>query len=543
MNGSAGGAQAPQSAPRSAADAAQPQTPPKLIVVISVDQFSANLFAEYRPYFSSGFARLMQGAVFPSGYQSHAATETCPGHSTILTGDHPSRTGIIANTWYDLNAKRADKRIYCAEDESVSGSNSDHYTVSDRHLLVPTLGERMKDADPRTRVVSVAGKDRAAVMMGGHKVDQLWWWDGRKFTSYAGREVPPAVVRANKAVAAQIAHSEPPLALPPVCQARDRAVPVGSDGFTVGTGRFARKAGDYDAFRRSPEADASVLALAAALVQDMKLGQGPVTDILSVGASATDYVGHAYGTQGSEMCLQLLSLDRDLGQFFRVLDATGVDYVVALTADHGGNDLPERERMHAIPDAARSDPALAAKAMGARIAADLGLSGQPIYGGAPGDFWIDPTLSKKQHDAVLAEAVKLYSAHPQVAAVFTRAQIEATPAPKGPPESWSLIERAKDSFYAPRSGDFVVALKEWVTAISDPGPGKVATHGSFWNYDRRVPILFWRKGMNGFEQPLAVETVDIAPTLAALIHFPLTPGAVDGRCLDLDASAASSCPD
>ena len=74
---------------------------PKLLVVISVDQFSADLFDEYRPHFTGGLARLATGTVFHNGYQSHAATETCPGHSTILTGDHPARTGIIANIWID----------------------------------------------------------------------------------------------------------------------------------------------------------------------------------------------------------------------------------------------------------------------------------------------------------------------------------------------------------------------------------------------------------------------------------------------------------
>jgi len=57
-----------------------------------------------------------------------------------------------------------------------------------------------------------------------------------------------------------------------------------------------------------------------------------------------------------------------------------------------------------------------------------------------------------------------------------------------------------------------------------------------------VPILFWRRGMAGFEQPLSVETVDIMPTLAGLIGLPLAPGSVDGRCLDLVAGPDSSCP-
>ena len=82
-------------------------------------------------------------------------------------------------------------------------------------------------------------------------------------------------------------------------------------------------------------------------------------------------------------------------------------------------------------------------------------------------------------------------------------------------------------------------LKPRVTTIEEPRPGYVETHGSPWDYDRRVPILFWRKGMTGFEQPLSVETVDIAPTLAATIGLPMT--GVDGRCLDLDPGPADTC--
>ncbi|MDI1365364.1 MAG: alkaline phosphatase family protein, partial [bacterium] len=84
---------------------------PKLVVVISVDQFSANLFAQYRPVFTGGLATLArEGIVYPNGYQSHAFTETCPGHSTLLTGKHPNKTGISANDWYDLTTG---KSVYC----------------------------------------------------------------------------------------------------------------------------------------------------------------------------------------------------------------------------------------------------------------------------------------------------------------------------------------------------------------------------------------------------------------------------------------------
>src|SRR3546814_21180465 len=129
-----------------------------------------------------------QGVVFPRGYQGNAATETCPGHSTILTGSRPSRTGIIANSWFDLNAARADKLVYCAEDEAQPGTSSADYQASPVHLRVPTLGGRMKAANPATRVVSVAGKDRAAIMMGGATADQVWWLGGPPIGRASWRE-------------------------------------------------------------------------------------------------------------------------------------------------------------------------------------------------------------------------------------------------------------------------------------------------------------------------------------------------------------------
>jgi predicted AlkP superfamily pyrophosphatase or phosphodiesterase len=529
------------SAPLGAQEAPPPAAAPKLIVVISVDQFSADLLAEYRDHASGGFARLLKGAVFPHAWQGHAATETCPGHSTILTGFRPEHTGIIANDWIDQRVARDDKKVYCAEDETVPGSTSQNYTVSDKHLRVPTLGERMKNANPGTRVVSVAGKDRAAVMMGGHKVDELWWWDGKAaFVSYAGRTTPAVVARANAATAALIAQAQPALDTPAWCAPHDRPVDLGS-GKTVGAGHFERAAGDATAFRVSPAYDAAVLALAAGLIQDMRLGQGKATDIISIGVSATDFVGHAYGTEGAEMCIQLSQLDTSLGRFFGVLDRSGVDYEVVLTADHGGNDVPEREVANGMTEAARVDVALAAANIGKAIAAKLGINGPTLRAASipSGDIWLDAGLTAAQRPAVLNAAVAAYAAHPQVAAVFTAAQLRAAPEPSGPPENWSLIQKARASFDPARSGDLVVLLKPRITSIPDTTHTYVATHGSPWDYDRRVPILFWRKGMAGFEHPGSVETVDIAPTLAAQIGLAIPK--LDGKCLDLGAGQGAPC--
>jgi len=522
---------------------AQEAPPPKLVVVISVDQFSADLFGEYRPLYTEGLARLQQGAVFPKGYQSHAATETCPGHSTILTGNRPGHTGIIANEWIDQSVAREDKTVYCSEDPSLPGTSSRDYVASNQYLLVPTLGGYMKAANPAARVVSVAGKDRAAIMMGGKTLDQIWWWGNQGFTSYRGTATTPLVDRVNAGIMMMVNQERPAMEVPAQCLSRDRAVPV-SPTASVGAGHFARAAGDMRAFRASPEYDAAVLALAASEVEDLDLGKGPATDLLIVGLSATDYVGHSRGTQGVEMCLQMMSLDRELGAFFERLDARGIDYMVALTADHGGLDLPERAREQAAADAQRVDRSLLPGQVNEALRARTGLSGELILAGGPfGDVYVNRALPAADRARVLAEAKALYLANPQVQTVYTHEELAAAPEPAGPPESWSLLQEAKASFNPDRSGDLLVLLRPRVTPIADGGGGgSVATHGSPWDYDRRVPILFWRKDMVHFEQPLGVETVDILPTLAAQIGLALPATGIDGKCLDLDAAAASSCP-
>ena len=522
---------------------AQPaDAPPRLIVAISVDQFSADLFSEYRPYYSGGLKRLTQGAVFPRGYQSHAATETCPGHSTILTGSRPSRTGIIANSWFDLGTARADKGVYCAEDEHQPGSSSDNYVASPVHLRVPTLGGRMKAANPATRVVSIAGKDRAAIMMAGPQADQVWWLSAKGYVSYPGVATPPLVAKVNQIFADRLAQANPGFDLPPQCAAKDFPVSVGG-GKTVGTGRFAREAGSFAGFRASPEQDAMTLAFAAAAIESMALGKQAQTDIISIGLSATDLIGHAYGTEGTESCIQIDRLDRELGAFFDRLDAQGLDYVVVLTADHGGHDLPERHRLNAMPMEQRVDAALLPKALSATVAQITGITGKTlIWGDGPaGDLYFDRGLTTAQRAKVEAATLALLRGHPQVEAVFTKAQIAAAPSPSGPPESWTLLQEARASFDAERSGDLLLLLKPRITPIVDPTKGAVATHGSPWDTDRRVPILFWRKGMRPFEQPLGVETVDIMPTLAALIRLPVPRQEIDGRCLDLVAGEGDSC--
>lgn len=522
--------------------AAVSPTAPKLVLAISVDQFSADLLAQYRRFFTAGLARLQQGAVFASGFQAHAATETCPGHSTLLTGVRPARTGIIANMWFDPATGREQKRIYCAEDERNPASSPDDPFVSAWHLKVPTLGDRLKSASPASRNVAVSAKDRAVVMMGGHQIDAAYWWKRGAFVTLAGRKPSAAAEAANAGAAEAIKTGAGPMPLPQWCAGRDRAITAGSR--TVGTGRFAMEAGKEQGFRTSPRIDAATGDLAIRLIDEMKLGQGAAPDVLSVSFSATDYVGHTFGTEGSEMCIQMAELDKTIGRLFDHLDAKGVDYVVVLSADHGGFDLPERLVQQGLPGAARIGAGLGEDELAQAIAARTGIvaSGKLLYSDGPfGDFYLSAALSPADKAKAKTALVEIARAHPQVAAAFTREEIAAAPMPTGSPQDWTLLQRARASFDAERSGDAVILLDRAIVPIPDPNRGAVATHGSPWDYDRRVPMLFWRRGLAGFEQPAPVETVDIAPTLAALLGLAVPQGDFDGRCLDIDGGAGDTC--
>lgn len=515
---------------------------PRLVLAISVDQLSADLFAEYRRFFTAGLKRLQEGAVFPSGFQSHAATETCPGHATLLTGVRPARSGIIANYWFDPAIRRADKRIYCSEDERDPRSTSTDPVISARHLKAQTLGDRLKAADRAVRNVAVSAKDRAAIMMGGHAIDQGYWWKDGAFTTLPGRKLAPEAVAANASAARLIAAGAQALPAPFWCEPRERAIHVGKRA--LGTGRFALDPRDGQGFVASPRGDAAVADLAIALAAGMKLGQGEATDVLSVSFSATDYIGHAFGTEGIEMCIQMAELDRTIGRLLDSLDGRGIDYVVALSADHGGFDLPERLAQQALPAAARVSAGLSPEELTAAVKAKTGIAvaGDLIYSDGPfGDFYVSRSLSPADRDRVLAALVEAVEAHPQVAQAFTAEQLSALPMPSGSPQDWTLAQRARGSFDRERSGDLVVLLKRGVVPIADPSHGAVATHGSPWDYDRRVPILFWRRGFKGMEQPAPVETIDIAPTLAALLRLNVAEGDFDGRCLDIDGSERNSC--
>ncbi len=328
-------------------------------MTIAVDQFSSDVFTEYRPLYQGGLKRLAGGAVFPRGHQSHASTETCPGHSTILTGARPGRTGIIANDWQDPSLPRTDNgnetfTLYCVEKPGAAGSSAEKKVISPDSLLVPTLGDRMKAYDPTTRVVAVAGKDRSAVMLGGHNADLTLWWTQAGFTTYIGKESSIPKVIADKINANVRKSYGAPTAtkLPTACASRSRSVKI-TDDISIGT--LQKLPANSKRWRATPALDSFTVDAALAAVKSFNLGGKDSIDLLAVSFSGTDYAGHYYGTEGAEMCTQQLALDQSIGRLLAGLDKTGIPYVVAMTADHGGIDATERNKQRGVSEAARID--------------------------------------------------------------------------------------------------------------------------------------------------------------------------------------------
>ena len=526
-----------------AAPAANPR--PKLVVVIAVDQFSIELMQTYGPELTGGLARLREeGVFFTEAYHDHGFTETGPGHSVLLSGRFPASTGIVENRWLDRATGRF---VYCVEDATARSLTAPgQASSSNTRFLGDGLGDWLQAQVPGSRVFSLSGKDRAAILMAGRRPTGVFWFTGTAgFTSstpYA-TQLPPWLVRYDQGLSARIGTES-------WLWSKDPATPEGRSAqwtfgaVTVRNGglpRLIQGAGmpldkGFEArFRKSPFLDAVTLEAAEALLEGEHLGQGPGTDLLAIGFSATDYIGHNYGTLGTEMRDQIHRLDRGLGRLLDRLHRQHPDAWVVLSADHGGLDIPEALADQGFP-ASRLLPgpfmaALQADLRGA-FRADHDLL---LPTAEPSTLYLDePAVKAANLDRrdVLRRAQSWLRARPEIADAFTAEELQATdPAATGSPRDSSLRVLLRRSFRLERSGDLLVALKPFVI-IGAPPAAYAATHGTPNAYDRRVPLIFWGPWKAG-ERREPVRTVDLAPTLAR--ELGLRPGPVDGKALDLGA--------
>jgi len=148
---------------------------PRLVLVVAIDQMRFDYLTRFAPLYTGGLRTLRErGAVFSNANYRHAATETGPGHSVILSGRHPSHSGIVANDWWDPLLKKV---VNVVDDPVQSPLGGAGRGASPVNALGFTVGDVLKLKSPQSRVVGVSLKDRSAILMAGRRGDAAYWYE------------------------------------------------------------------------------------------------------------------------------------------------------------------------------------------------------------------------------------------------------------------------------------------------------------------------------------------------------------------------------
>ena len=515
---------------------------PRLVVLVSVDQLSADLVARWGVGLPGGLGRLLrEGTQFNAAYHEHGYTETGPGHSVLLSGRHTGRTGITENDWFD---RASGKWVYCVGDPEVQNFGGlKKEGSSARWFKGSALAGWLKQQVPGSRFFTVSGKDRSGILMTGAVADAVYWFEGAAgfttSTAYA-RSLPSWLVAHNHAFKAGLVDVS--LVWTPLDSAEPSPCPIRYElpgrTVTMGLPRLLKGVGMpmddafWDRFRPSPMFDEAILGTAEALLEAENLGRPGRTDVLAVGLSATDYIGHRFGNAGPEMRDQIRRLDRRLGLFLSKVRARDPDAWVVLTADHGCSDFCERLQQQGIPARRGSHKEWQAR-IEQQLSVKLGLPG-PFFHSRAGSqqIWLrDEPLKTpgRNRQEILAAAVAVVRSQPEIQGAWSAEEIAALSLdPAVGPDQRSIPERIKLSQVPGRSGDILLAFQPFFTFDQPPD---VATHGSPWDYDRRIPLVFWGPWRTELRTE-SVRTVDLAPTLAKELRIsPTEP--LDGRVLAL----------
>lgn len=526
---------------------AQAAESPSLVVVISIDQFRRDYLDRFRQHFGPGGFNLFleHGADFADCHHRHSITKTGPGHAVMLTGVHADVNGIIGNDWLDRATLTP---ISCVGDTDVQnlgvppgmahvpGVDDPYLGRSPKNLLASTVGDELKlDRGGRPKVIGISNKHRAAILMSGRTADAAYFMEyGRMVSStYYMKALPKWAQDWNQAAKADTYFGKVWERLLPadayLVQGVDDA--PGEDEKTGNLGRTFPKAvtgGEtkpgvdfYDALENTPYYSELLLDFTKTAIENENLGgRAGVTDLLCLSLSANDHCGHLYGPNSQEVMDLAVRTDRMLEQFFQFLDKRiGLKKcIIVLTADHGASPMPEY--VHALNPAVPAGRLDGSKLL---VAGEKALNDAfgPL---ADGSRWLvrddmnlrifpsalaEKKIPAAQVQAVLREAVLSVDF---VATAYTRDQLERGDAP-GDYGSGALL-----SFNRERSGDVFVQVKPYFFNR------KTGTnHGSPYNYDTHVPLLWYGMGVKPGVRTEKVGTDDLAPTLAHLLGLPAPP--------------------
>ena len=511
----------------------------RLVLQLTVDGLRADLLTRSSDRFGEGGFRYLldNGAVFANAHYQHANTETIVGHATLATGAHPSVHGMTGNVWYDAefgelayNIEDPDSPILPVREGQQSGDQVDPAQKLSRTqgrspetLLAETLADKMLAYSAgKSRVFAVSGKDRSAVALAGKGgkafwistdsgdiVTSAWYYDAypewvaqwnaeRKASAHAGTTWDLLNDKGTYLLAGQ----------------DDRPYETDLRGF----GRiFPHRYGEagnkllYTQVVASPPGDALLTDFAKSLVVSEKLGKGPAIDYLSVSFSGVDAVNHFFGPASLENEDMVLQLDRTLAGLLEFIDnKVGLDHtLIVLSADHGMAELPEYMAERGL-DTGRLTPDVIMAAVDRVSEERFGTDGLIRFYYRPylyldreriDEAGLDPDEVRE----ALAEALTL---EPGIHIAATRQMLESWPDRK-------LFDQIRNNYHPVRAGDiYIVQEPYWFNFDKGPVTGM---HGSPWNYDTHVPIIFSGPGISSGITYRRVQPADVAPTLAALM--------------------------
>ena len=493
-----------------------PARVPTLVVFFTVDQLRPDYFERWRTQLTGGLGRLARGGAFyTNAFQDHALTETAPGHAATMSGRFPRRTGIVRNS---AGVQDPQQPLIGARGAGASPFR----------FRGTTLTDWLRTKNPRTRALSVSGKDRGAILPIGRDAQQVFWYasPGLFTTStYYADTLPDWIRRFNERRLPDSMRIRPwTLMLPDTAYAEPDSV---ADEANARDFRFPHvAANDPDwGLAATPFYDELTLAVALEGLRALDLGAGPQTDILAISLSATDYVGHKYGPDSREIHDQVLRLDRALGAFldtlFTLRDSTKV--IIALTADHGVASFPEVHTRRTGEEAFHVDLAPVVSRVRAQIAARGADSAALLVEG--GMVFLDRrvmTRARINADSLLRAFARALTAIPGVARVNRPSDLGMRDT-----TSDASARRWLHTISPDMPVELVVTLRPYSVWSTTP---RYAEHGSPNDYDAHVPVILYGPPFSPGRRTRPARVVDLAPTLAwATATVPLEP--LDGRVL------------
>ena len=516
-----------------------PSTRPRLLVFIVVDGLPQRQVVAYRDQLApDGLARFLErGASYTDAHYGHAFTVTAAGHATVLTGAYPHRTGIIANEWRDAMTGQPE---YCTGD--LNATYIGHKTqpldgTSPKNLKVETVGDVLKRADPRAKVIGISGKDRGAILPAGHKGTAYMYMAQTGFfasSTYYMDQHPAWVDTFNNAKPADRWFKKDWAPLLPE-EAYAKSIPDRQPWYGQKAAALPMMMGApadeapgpayYSQLLRSPYADQLTLDFARAAIAGEKLGQDEVPDILSISLSGHDYINHRFSAESRFSHDHMLQLDRMLQAFFQQLDSSlGKDnYIAMLTADHGFMPAPEFTAQQGLRSGRITSSQLLTR-INNGLEEEFGAGKWVSFSGTALLFNKQLIAQTRVDPNEVAESARaLLLEEPGIAAAYTRADFV-----KGNRSDGPFFSAMRRSWHEEVSGDVQYTVKPYWMFLSS---SSIATHGSPYPYDTNVPILAWGpRWVKAGRVEERVEVVDIAPTVSQWLGVAV-PAASEGKLL------------